>query len=330
MSTSIGTAQASQTFANSTTRATNNTCYVTRFVSTPINQTGIAANTWTYNFACKNSNTTPTDDYPTGDSSIGTKVPICCYVWRPSTGVKVGNIFDGDSATGYFDTGNQNSTGATTSEVAEHGTFAGSAVASAAANDVIIFEAWIYTWIRNTTAVTLSYFYDGTTTNTTSGTIVSNHAAYLETPENITLAGTNQNITKSLTSTVTISSTVARLAGKVRTDTETVAISSTPTTQAAKKRALTETISISTDPGSPSFIKAHNVNKALTETVTIGATTPVRVKGAVKPITTTVTINTPAPTYIQHPNRIRKTLTENVSINSTVVKKSSKTRTLLN
>ena len=330
MSTTIGTAQASKTFVNTTTRAANNTCYVTKFISTPINQAGIAANTWTYNFAVKTSLTTTTDDYPTNDTAPKF-IPICCYVWRPSTGAKVGNIFDGNSVTGtYFDVGNQNTGGSTTSEVAEHGTFTGSAVATAAANDVIVLEAWISVWFSGATSTTLSYFYDGTTTNTTNGAIVSNHAAFLETPENITLAGTNQNITKSLTETVTISSTVARVKGSKRTDTETVTISSTPATLAAKKRALTETVSISTDPGSPSFIKAHNVNKTLTETVTVGATTPTRIKGAVKPITTTVTINTPAPTYIQHPNRIRKTLTENVSINSTVVRKNSKTRTLLN
>lgn len=328
MSTAIGTAQASLTHVNTTQSQANNTCYVTRFVSTPINQTSIAANTWTYNFACKLSVTTNTDDFPTNDTAPKF-VPLCCYVWRPSTGTKVGNILDGNSATGvYTDIGNLGTP--TTSESAEHGTFTGSAVASTAAGDVIIFEAWVDAWLNNTTSVTFSYFYDGTTTNTTSGAIVSNHASFLETPENITLQSANQNITKSLTETVTISSTVARLKGSKRVPGDTITISSTPATQAAKKRALTETVSISTDPGSPSFVKAHNVNKTLTETVTIGATTPVRVKGAVKPITSTVTINTPAPTYIQHPNRIRKTLTENVSINSTVVRKNSKNRTVLN
>jgi len=329
MSTSIGTAQASLTHVNTTQSQANNTCYVTRFVSTAINQTSIAANTWTYNFAVKLSVTTNTDDYPTNDTAPKF-IPICCYVWRPSTGVKVGNILDGNSATGvYTDIGNLGTP--TTSESVEHGTFTGSAVASTAAGDVIILEAWVDAWLNNTTSVTFSYFYDGTTVNTTAGAIVSNHASFLETPENITLQSANQNITKSLTETVTVGATTpTRLKGSKRTATETITISSTPATLAAKKRALTETVAISTDPGSPSFIKAHNVNKALTETVTIGATTPTRIKGAVKPLTSTVTINTPAPTYIQHPNRIRKTITENVSINSTVVKKSSKTRTLLN
>ena len=194
MNTTIGTAQASKTFVNTTTRGANNTCYVTKFISDQINQSGIAANTWTLNFAAKNSNTTPCDDYPTGDSSIGKVVPICCYVWRPSTGAKVGNIFDGNSAAAYYDTGNNGGT-PTTSEVAEHGTFSGSAVASAAANDVIVLEAWIYVWFSTSASCTLSFFYDGTTTNTTGGTIVSNHASYLETPENITFASGSISMT---------------------------------------------------------------------------------------------------------------------------------------
>src|SRR5690349_17705613 len=98
MSTTIGTSQASLTFVNTVTRAANNTCYVTKFISTAINQTGIAANTWTYNFAIKTTNTTTTDDYPTNDTAPKF-IPICCYVWRPSTVAKVGNIFDSNSAT---------------------------------------------------------------------------------------------------------------------------------------------------------------------------------------------------------------------------------------
>jgi hypothetical protein len=187
MNTTIGTAQASKTFVNTTTRAANNTCYVTKFISDPINQSGIAANTWTYNFAVQISATTPVDDYPTNDTAPKF-IPICCYVWRPSTGAKVGNILDGNSATGvYTDIGNGGTS--TTSETAEQGTFTGAAVASAAANDVIVLEAWINVWIRNTTSVTLSYFYDGTTANTTGGAVVSNHASFLETPETITFAG---------------------------------------------------------------------------------------------------------------------------------------------
>jgi hypothetical protein len=187
MDTTIGTAQASLTHTQAAIAGANNTCYVTRFVSTQINQSGIAANTWTYNFAAKVSVTSSVDDFPTNDTAPKF-IPICCYVWRPSTGVKVGNILDGNSATGvYTDLGNGGTN--TTSESAEHGTFAGAAVASAAANDVIILEAWVDAWFSTATSTILSYFYDGTTVNTTAGAVVSNHASFLETPENITLVG---------------------------------------------------------------------------------------------------------------------------------------------
>lgn len=190
MNTTIGTAQASKTLVNSTTRAARNKFYVTKFISDPINQSGIAANTWTYNFAAKNSNLTPTDDYPCTDLA-GSPIPvITCYVWRPSTGAKVGNIIDA-SVTGFFDTGNQQTSpaGGTLNEVVEHSTFTGAAVAGAAANDVIVFEAWTSAWLSTAASVTLSYFYDGTTANTTEATTVSNHASFLETPETITFAG---------------------------------------------------------------------------------------------------------------------------------------------
>ena len=329
MSTTIGTTQASKTFVNTTTRAANNTCYVTKFISPGLNQTSIAANTWTWNFACKNSNTTPCDDYPVPDT--GTTVPICVYVWRPSTGAKVSNIFDGNTATGYFDTGNQNISGKTTSEVAEHGTFSGSSV-TCAVGDVIVVEAWISVWFSSSTSCTLSFFYDGTSTNTTSGTVVSNHAAFLETPENITFQGTQQNINKSLTETVTIGATTpTKLKGSKRTGSDTITINTpAPTRLTTKNRANTETVSISTAAGYPAFVKAHNTNKALTETVTVGATTPTFTRNKVRSLTSTVTINTPAPTYVQVPKRARVSLTETVTINSTVTKKSSKKRTLLN
>src|SRR5690348_6645102 len=166
MNTSIGTSQATKSFVNTASR-TNALGFVTKFISQPINQSGIAANTWTYNFASKNSATTNVDDYPVDDTA-NHKLPVTCYVWRPSTGAKVGNILDAD-VNNYYDTGAYNGGGtphATTSEVAQHGTFSGSAVAGATTGDVIVLEAWIYCYVTNTTSVTLSYYYDGTTTNT--------------------------------------------------------------------------------------------------------------------------------------------------------------------
>jgi hypothetical protein len=73
----------------------------------------------------------------------------------------------------------------TTNEIAEDGTFTGVAVAGATVGDVIISEVWISVWTRSTTSVTLSWFYDGGTETLTDGTVVADHASFLETPENL-------------------------------------------------------------------------------------------------------------------------------------------------
>lgn len=189
MDTSIGVAQATLSFVNTTNTANNTNYYVSKFVSPELNMTAIALNNWRYNFACKHSSLSVVDDYPTTDAATPV-LPLCCYVWRPSTGVKVANIFDG-TTTGYVDTGNYtgHATQQTTNEIAEDGTFSGAAVAGIQTGDVIIFEVWISVFTTTTTSVTLSWFYDGTTENLVDGTVVSNHASFLETPENLVFSG---------------------------------------------------------------------------------------------------------------------------------------------
>jgi len=190
LTTTIGSAQASIAFTNTTNTGNNRNYYVSKFISPELNQAGIAANTWRYNFASKHSSLSVVDDYPTTDDNAPL-LPICVYVWRPSTGAKVANIFD-STVTGYVDSGNFTSAGhvsqQTTSEIAEDGTFAGVAVAGATVGDVIISEVWISVWTHSTTSVTLSWFYDGGTETLTDGTVVADHASFLETPENITFS----------------------------------------------------------------------------------------------------------------------------------------------
>lgn len=329
MNTSIGTAQTSVT--GTSANATDRIVYITKFISQPLVTTSISANTWTLNFAYKIANST-NQTAPVREATGNPKynvMPLTCYVWRPSTGAKVGNIIDADSAgtSGEFHDCSQTGT----SELVEQGTFSGSAV-TATAGDVIVLEAWIYSTDSTARANAINWYYDGTTANTTNESVVSNHASFLESPQAITFSTGSNNIAKTLTETVTIGATVpTKLKGSKRTATETIAISSTPTTLAAKKRSPLnpETVTISTDPGSPSFIKAKNTNKSLTETVTISST-PTFKRNKVRAITSTVTINTPTPTYIQVPKRARVNLTETVTIASTVVRKNSKNRSLLN
>lgn len=176
MDSTIGTAQTSLSFVNTSTRS-NATIYVTKFISPNLNQTSIAANTWTWNFAAQNTNTV-LDDFPTYSSND--RVPMCCYVWRPSTGAKVSNIFDGDASNTYRDVAGWDQT----TERSEHGTFTGSSV-TCQVNDVIVMEMWCIIHATSASSSTAVIFYDGTTVTSSSDTAVSNHASYLETPETL-------------------------------------------------------------------------------------------------------------------------------------------------
>lgn len=54
-----------------------------------INQSSIAANTWTYNFAARENNTNA--NFPRSGRDVG--VPINVYAWRPRSGV-IGTILN--------------------------------------------------------------------------------------------------------------------------------------------------------------------------------------------------------------------------------------------
>ena len=199
MDTIIGTGQTSITFAIAQTTNQNRACYISKFISPELNQTSVAANTWRYNFATKASVVTSVDDWPCLDAPAGTQ-NITAYVWRPSNGTKVGNIFD-STVTGYYDVGNFRNN--TTAEKAEDGTFTGSAVTTVV-GDVIIVESWGSVYTTAATASTLSFFFDGGTETLVDGTTVADHASFLETPENlsfVTAATTTGRLYRSFTDT---------------------------------------------------------------------------------------------------------------------------------
>lgn len=173
MSTTIGTAQTTKAATIGT--ETNATDFITKFVSTPaLPDKVIQANTWSYNFAMKCTDTT---NYVTPNS-----VPVTCYVWRPSTGAKVGNICDANGS-GFVQIITANS------EQSEDGTFSGSSV-TAQSGDVIIFEAWVGT--LGSGSETITYYYDGTTVTSGDRNVVSNHASYIETPQELYSADMTQ------------------------------------------------------------------------------------------------------------------------------------------
>src|SRR6266496_2624543 len=134
MSTTIGTSQAS--IANIPTNAVNSqyALYVSRWLSTPLNQTSVGAAVWTLNFAGKSSDISKTSS-PTLPST--STIPITCYVWRPSTGARIGYIKDGGTIDDFA------RYSAARTEKSEHGTFNGNAV-SCAVGDVIVLELFIY------------------------------------------------------------------------------------------------------------------------------------------------------------------------------------------
>jgi hypothetical protein len=177
MNVTIGTSQTS--LANSSTPDTGaHNYYVARWVSPVLNQTSVAANTWTYNFASAESNANA--NFPC--SGTNQPVRVNCYVWKPSNGTKYGTILDGN-------TGNLFDEPAVTTETAHEGTFTGAAVSSLTANDaVIVFEAWFVLTQAHASAYTQTFYFDGTTENSTENAAVSNHASFISTPENLVFA----------------------------------------------------------------------------------------------------------------------------------------------
>ncbi len=109
------------------------------------------------------------------------------YVWRPSTGALVGVIREGADLGGTTPTTNN-------SEQVTHITGITSTAVSMADADVIIAEVWgHYTTGSNPNNAT--FYFDGTTENTTENAVVSNHASFIQFTENLTFAGAGTSYT---------------------------------------------------------------------------------------------------------------------------------------
>lgn len=172
MNTTIGSGQTSVTAVGGSA-ASNQTIYITRFVSEPIYQTSISANTWSLSVAFQEESTA--QNFPVSGNNAALR--INCYVWRPG-GSKVGTILDGTTTATADES---------TSERASNVTFSGSSV-TIQNGDVIIIEIWA-TGVTRSTSADMWFYYDGATVTTTDGA-VSNHASFLETPENLNFTST--------------------------------------------------------------------------------------------------------------------------------------------
>lgn len=176
MNDTIGLSMTNALIATNTV-TTQQTLYYHRFVSDPLDLSGgIASNTWTYNFCAWSSNLAA--NFPVNGNNQ--TMPINCYVWRPSTQTKVGTVLQGNSNANFSEVS------AASTEKVVHGTFAGAAIASGLVNgDVVIFEIWVQITQGNTTTRNVYWSCDGTTVNTTVNATVTNHASFLETPEDL-------------------------------------------------------------------------------------------------------------------------------------------------
>ncbi len=176
MNTTIGTSQVALSKNDTWNTAGNpRVIYVTRYVSELLGVTSINANTWTYNFATLESNLNA--NWPVSGSDQTVYVNL--YVWRPSGGgSKVGTILDGNTAATVDE---HTSTNVERCHVT---TFSGSAV-TCQTGDVLILEVWFHNVSGQTIQINKAYYYDGTTANTTNNATVSNHASFIETPQDI-------------------------------------------------------------------------------------------------------------------------------------------------
>ena len=189
MNTTIGTGQTSILIVSDNTTSNQN-FYFTKFVSPPLNQTNVTAQTWTYNFAAEEE--LSSNQFPVSGSSDELYINI--YVWRPSTGAKVGTIFDEPTDSGVVNEPPTNT------EEAFQTPVDGAAVASAAVGDVIIAEIWFEVSQTSSTSGDNIFYFDGTTVTTSLDTTVSNHASFLETPQNLTFItpATDMNVTDTI------------------------------------------------------------------------------------------------------------------------------------
>lgn len=170
MDTNIGT---SQTSINITTSASTNirSNFLRTFCSPPlVGDQVVGGGNMILNTADQESNT----------SANFWVNALSVYVWRPSTGTKVGTIRDSSGTS----LGGSEPTSANSLQVT-HITAITSASVNALDGDVVIAEIWTRTTQSSATAYTCIFAYDGTTVNTTENAVVTSHASFLELTENL-------------------------------------------------------------------------------------------------------------------------------------------------
>lgn len=126
--------------------------------------------------------------------NFGADLRCNVYVWRPSTGAKVGTVCDNLPSSGSQEPG------AAVSIRTNISTITGSSTVSALAGDVIICEIWQNHTQSSATVYTGAIYANGTTETLTANTVVANHASFIEfSADNLTFGASGVNATLAVT-----------------------------------------------------------------------------------------------------------------------------------
>lgn len=174
LSTTKGTSTAAivQYSTNANTNLQNH--YIARYVSAPIYHLSIDTNTWTFAFAAFQGSSSA--NFPV--SGTDQPVYVNCYVWRPSTGTKVGTILDGNTVSTVDE-------GAVNATVYHIVNFTGAQVTGLQWEDVIVFEVWFRVTPATASTHTLRFLHDGGTEYAENDTSASSAASNLSTPQSL-------------------------------------------------------------------------------------------------------------------------------------------------
>ena len=173
MDRSIGTSQTSLSFTGATDSTRN---FMGFFSSPPFNRTQtVGGNVMEILVA-------------SSESDLGANFwinSLTVYVWRPSTGTKVGQLLD--NSTGNSLGGAEPLTA--NNAYPDYITSIASAQVNASVGDVIICEVWNTVATGSIIPYTCSFYFDGTIETTNQSTIVTSQASYIKFSETLSFDG---------------------------------------------------------------------------------------------------------------------------------------------
>lgn len=175
LSKTKGSSQTSFAVTSGATTATH-TLYIGKFISDPlINVTTIDSVTWITHSAHQESSTSA--------NFLG--MIFCLYVWRPSTGARVGgqNIYNIANQGGLAEPATANTERLGWGNTS-HG--AGNSITGVQDGDVLIIELYFRPTQATASSFIDTWYYEGATEYTSAnGTIVTDIASYIETSQNL-------------------------------------------------------------------------------------------------------------------------------------------------